>query len=391
MKRRSLTLRWRWALWCAGLVTATGVIAVVVLLAVTSRMLRERNAEANGLDPERPQSQQIPPGGGPRPFGGPPPGQGVGPSDQLQRGGEVANRTIRDARTIGIAMVGGFAVLSLGVGWFVAGRMVRPLHEITKVADEVAGGRFGQRIELDGPRDELKAMADTFDTMLDRLDTAFGAQREFVADASHELRTPLTVMRAEIDVALDDPEADAEALRDAMAATSVALARTTRLVESLLALSRSEVLVHVEDHDLRGSVERAVAVHPTGRSPLLIDLAPAPVRGDTVLLDRVVDNLVENAVRYTPDGGTIDITTGSLGTDSFVRVANDGPVFDQSEVTALFERFHRHDGRRNTHGGAGLGLAIVESSVRTHGGTVTATPRPAGGIEIEVRLPAIPA
>lgn len=378
-------LRWRLALWCAALVTATGVIAVVVLLSVTSTMLRERNAEANGLASD-PAAGRPPPGA---PGAGPAGARPIEPSEQLRRGGEVANRTIRDARMIGIGMVAGFAVLSLGVGWFVAGRMIRPLREVTSVADEVSGGQFGRRIELDGPRDELKQMADTFDAMLDRLDVAFNAQRAFVADASHELRTPLTVMRTEIDVALDDPDATAEQLRDAMVATSGALVRTTRLVESLLALSRSEVLVHVEDHDLRDSVERSIAVHLASRPHVSVTLDAAPVRGDGVLLDRLVDNLVENAARYTPDWGIVEIGCGADPTTgaSFVRVSNEGDPLSAADVTQAFTRFHRRDGRRNPHGGAGLGLAIVESAARTHGGVVEAAPRNGGGLTVTVRLP----
>jgi len=357
-------------------VTATGVVAVVVLLAFTSHTLRVRNAQPN----DRPT--------GVRP---PPPGARPDPTDDLlRRGGEAADSTIADARTLGIVMVGGFAIASLALGWYVAGRMVRPLHDITRVAGEVAGGRFGERIELAGPRDELTAMADTFDAMLDRLDAAFGAQRAFVADASHELRTPLTLMRAEIDVALDDPDADASTLRDALAAASDALARTTRLVESLLALSRSEVLVHVEDHDLGRSAERSLLHHAPTRTDVRTDLAAAPVRGDAVLIDRVVDNLVENALRYTPAGGLISVTAGSTGPDSYLRVANDGPVLSETDVEEMFERFHRRDGRRNPHGGAGLGLAIVRSAVHTHGGSVVGRPRDGGGLDVTVVLPAAP-
>jgi signal transduction histidine kinase len=269
--------------------------------------------------------------------------------------------------------------------------MLRPLDQITATAEAVSGARLGERIGLAGPDDELGRLAATFDAMLDRLDTAFDAQRAFVADASHELRTPLAVMRAEVEVALDDPEADPIALRQSLRATLATLEETSALVDRLLHLSRADTLATIEVHDLAGSAAKAVdgarvAIGPRPEAHAALD--PAAVRGDAVLLDRMAGNLVENAVRHNRPGGSVWVRTGIDGEASVLTVENDGPAVAADEVAGLFARFQR---RRETMvagtAGSGLGLAIVAAVARTHGGTVTATPREAGGLRVEVRLP----
>ena len=372
--RRGLTLRARWALWCAALVTLAGTVAVLTALSITSWLLRRRNDAA---------MRPIRPAGGAA-VGGP-------LRDPMQLGGQVADSVIRDVRVIGLVTVAALALLALVVAWFVAGRMVKPIKAVTRAAADVSGARLGARIDYDGPNDELHELADTFDAMLGRLDVAFAAQRAFVADASHELRTPLSVMRAEIDVALDDPNADADSLREAMIVTSAALDRSTLLIQSLLALSRSETLVNVADHDLAASVERSLAVHPTDQRTIERQLSPGVTRGDPVLLDRLVDNVIDNAVRYSPPTGTIAVRTATDGDVVTVSVDNDGDSLDADEIAANFQRFVRRSRSNSSdlrHPGAGVGLAVVATIVRTHGGQIAAVPRPAGGLSITITLPA---
>jgi signal transduction histidine kinase len=254
----------------------------------------------------------------------------------------------------------------------------------------VSGARLGERIALDGPDDELRRLADTFDDMLDRLDVAFASQRTFVADASHELRTPLAVMRAEIEVALDDPNADPEELRTSLRTVLATVEDTTALVDRLLHLSRADTLAVVERHDLAASARTAVERIPaTGAADPVAHLVEAPVRGDPVLLDRLAGNLVENAARHNIPGGGVSVRTGVDGGDAVLTVENDGPCIAPDEVPDLFSRFRRRDESRPT-GGAGLGLAIVAAIARTHGGTVAAEPRAGGGLRVEVRLPRAP-
>ena len=206
--------------------------------------------------------------------------------------------------------------LSVLLGWLVAGRALRPLQQITSTARRVSQDTLDERIALEGPRDELKELADTFDAMLERLSGAFASQRRFVANASHELRTPLTVMRTELEVTLADPDATNAELRTMAEAVHDALDRTERLVQSLLTLARSEGAVTRRDPmDLARAAR--VALEHTARDAdaaglaVTADLHPAPVAGDRSLLERLVANLVENAVVHNRPGGRVSVTTSS--------------------------------------------------------------------------------
>jgi signal transduction histidine kinase len=392
VRRRSLTLRARWALVSAALVTVSGVVVLVLSLVLTDRLLHDRAHEAFGT----PSASASVPGGLPGPNGGanggpPPAGPGPTQQQQLDAGHSVTEGVIADVRRVDLITMATLALVSVGVGWLVAGRMLRPLDRITAAAESVSGARLGERIALDGPDDELRRLAATFDAMLDRLDVAFGAQRAFVADASHELRTPLAVMRAEVEVALDDPDADPAQLRASLRATLATLEDTSALVDRLLHLSRADTLASIEVHDLAGSAAKAIdgARVVAGREPEThADLGAASVRGDGVLLDRMAGNLVENAVRHNRADGGVWVSTAVDGDSSVLTVENDGPVVAADEIEGLFARFQR---RQQTQAagtaGSGLGLAIVAAVARTHGGTVEATPRVAGGLRVEVRLP----
>ena len=285
------------------------------------------------------------------------------------------------------------AVVSIGLGWFVAGRMLRPVHEIAATARRISDDRLEERIALAGPSDELKDLADQFDAMLDRLQAAFVAQREFVANASHELRTPLTIIRTEIDVTLDDPDAGREQLARTAEVVRRAITRTEGLIDRLLVLARAEEpLQRDEGSDLADAVRRALDARAAEIDELglrlTLDLGEASVEGDPMLLDRLAGNLVDNAVEHNERDGWIEIASAQDEETATLRVSNGGPLIAEEEAPRLFERFARLDASRTRgRGGYGLGLSIVRAIVRAHRGEATARSLPGGGLAVEVSLP----
>ena len=307
---------------------------------------------------------------------------------------ELQAATLRQLLTQSGIALALMAVVSIGLGWLVAGRVLRPLSAITATARRLEGSTLHERINLQGPQDELKELADTFDQMLGRLDAAFETQRRFVANASHELRTPLAIARTEVDVALADPETDPAELRAMAGRVLEANQRSERLIEGLLTLARSERRLRAaEPLELAMAAADAleVAAPEVGRLGLRVSqvLAAAPVAGDRALLERLVANLVENAVRHNRPGGWVEVDTGHAGPVSVVRVANSGPPIPPDQVATLFEPFRRLEAdRTGSDRGAGLGLSIVRSVATAHGGTATAKALPDGGLEVRVELPA---
>jgi signal transduction histidine kinase len=291
--------------------------------------------------------------------------------------------------------LGVMAIVSVGLGWLVAGRVLRPVNEMTTTARRLSESNLHERIGLTGPDDELKELADTFDAMLDRLQAAFEAQRHFVADASHELRTPLSIIRAEVDVTLSAPDASIEELRTMGETVRDATERTERLIDSLLALARSDAAGRGSDRcDLaelaRIAVERVTRDADERSLGLELTLQPAPVRGDRALLDRLVGNLVENAVRHNVQHGWLRVETGlTPDRTAEIVVENGGPRITNAEAAQLTRRFHRAgDARDRPRDSFGLGLAIVESVTQAMGGELRITPREGGGLRVTVSLPA---
>lgn len=294
------------------------------------------------------------------------------------------------------------AVLAVGVvgtlgGYVLAGRALRPLHQVTAAARHLSGETLDQRLHYVGADDEVADLAATFDAMLDRLAEAFETQKRFVANASHELRTPLTVMRTEIDVTLADPDADVEEYRRMARVVRDGSERANLLVESLLVLARSEAqagrrLVRKEQADLAGGVTVALSAvrREAGRLSLEIttDLQPAPVVGDPSLLDRLAGNLIENAVRYNQLGGRLWVRTRADAEHATLVVGNTGFEVEQTDVPGLFEAFRRGGRDRTGARGSGLGLSIVRAVCEAHRGTVSAVALPGGGLEVTVTLPA---
>jgi signal transduction histidine kinase len=294
-----------------------------------------------------------------------------------------------------LAALGAVALVAVAFGWAVAGRALRPVHDITATARRVADRNLHERIELDGPPDEIKELADTFDAMLERLDSSFSSQRRFVANASHELRTPLATTRTLLEVALaqhDMPPAVREVIETALETNR----RNELMIDGLLTLARSEnqaIRRHAVDlSDIAAGVVEQTAPEAAAAG-VTVDAAPDPAlaNGDPILLERLTLNLVYNAIRHNHRGGTVTVTTGGGTAPGRVElvVTNTGPVVRGSDLDAMFEPFRRLGDTRAGNGqGVGLGLSIVRSIVRTHGGDLTATPREGGGLMMRIELPA---
>jgi signal transduction histidine kinase len=287
--------------------------------------------------------------------------------------------------------LGAMAVASGAVGRIVSGRVLRPIRAITETARRASEQHLGERIGMTGPRDELRELADTFDDMLARLDRAFAAQRSFVANASHELRTPLTVMRTAIDVTLAKPGRTPEQLEDMAERVRRRIGRTERIIDGMLTMAISEQGAAIrESLDLAALAEDALetASADAGRLGLTVhaDLCPAPTLGDPKLLERMVWNLVDNAVRHNEPGGWIRLSTGVGHRQVFFRIANSGPVVPADAVPAIFEPFRRLAGRTAGKEGAGLGLSIVRSVGAAHHAGLDVRGRDQGGLEVCVTL-----
>jgi signal transduction histidine kinase len=297
-------------------------------------------------------------------------------------------RQLREQYVAALVAVTALAVL---LGWVIAGRALKPLRAIVAAAGSVSGESLGKRVALRGPDDELRELADTFDEMLERLDSAFASQRRFVANASHELRTPLTVLRTEVEVALADPDASVAELRAAAEVVREEVKRFETLLESLLALARTEAraLARDETVDLAATAGRVVArLEPDAAARdvrLSLDATPVVVDGDGGLLEQLVFNLVANAVTYNCPGGFADVVVGRHGAGAALRVTNTGPPVPADRVELLtepFERLERHNRR-----GAGVGLSIVRAITTAHGGRLELAAREDGGLVANVVLP----
>jgi signal transduction histidine kinase len=320
---------------------------------------------------------------------------------QLQRDRDATLDTMLIASLIMLGVVG---VVAGAFGWLLGGRALQPLQQIAATARRVADRSLHERIALDGPDDEIKDLADTLDGMLERLDRAFDGQRRFVANASHELRTPLTINRTLIEVALANPQAS-ESMRQLGATLLAVNQRQERLIDGLLTLASSEQRIAQPIPVDLADIARHVAQESQGAArsrgvEIRSDLRPAPVEGDAVLLERLTQNLVDNAIRHNlPERGWIAVVTDAVEDDALLAVENTGPPIPPYEVPGLFEPFRRlpateriADATDASMGqGAGLGLSIVRSVARAHGGDVHASPRPHGGLTVRVRLPAAPA
>ena len=397
MNRIKLTLRGRLTLIYGGLFLAAGV----VLLGVTYVLFDQQLGSGRVLITKLGTSE----GGasGDEIVTQTPDGVLRGP--QAEQWMQEQQAALHDAAATSLLTQGGIALLlvvgaAAGFGWLVAGRVLAPLHRVTDTARRIAtapavGGGLHERIALQGPDDEVKNLADAFDTMVERLDRSFDGQRRFVANASHELRTPLTVGRALVEVAMHRKSAseDVKQLGENLLQIN---SRHERLITGLLLLASSENeitgrypvnLADVVSHVVEQTAPEAAEVGVTMQE------APgdAPTTGDALLLERLVHNLVENGLRHNiADGGWVRIASRTRDDGLVeVEVTNTGPVVPPYEIPALFKPFHRlATDRLVTAKGAGLGLSIAQSVAHAHGGTASARPREGGGLIVTVTFPA---
>jgi signal transduction histidine kinase len=288
-----------------------------------------------------------------------------------------------------LATTAGAAVL----GWVAAGRVLRPVREITATARTISAGNLHERLARTGPNDEFKQLGDTLDDLLGRLEASFEAQRRFVANASHELRTPLTLERTLLQVALADPNASEGTLRATCQELLASQVDQERLLEALLTLASSERGLERRDPvDLPALVDsalRQLTPKLDGRG-LSIEtaLGLAKTEGDEALIGRLIANVIDNAIDHNVDGGQVDIRTQTVDGHAVLTIGNTGPLIPAGETERLFEPFQRlHGVRRASDGHHGLGLSIVRAIAVAHDAELTATPRPGGGLVVTVRFP----
>jgi signal transduction histidine kinase len=307
----------------------------------------------------------------------------------LQQQGAQHQRDLTLSHLLEYSLITVAVVIALAaiLGWIVAGRALRPVHRITATARAASEHNLSARVALSGPRDELRELAETFDEMLGRLQAAFEGQRRFIANASHELRTPLAVMRTTVDVVLDNPDSTPGDLRGMAADFRVAVDHAEHLIAALLILARSDraLTVH-EEVDLATVAEDVLDTAGLGGRRVRATLEPAVISGDPVLAERLIANLVDNAVRYNLAAGDIWISTRTTAGSSQLTVANTGPVIGPADADRIFQPFQRLNDR-TSHDGFGLGLTIVASIAALHDGTVTARPRNDGGLSVTVTIP----
>jgi signal transduction histidine kinase len=284
------------------------------------------------------------------------------------------------------------AVLSLWLGWVIAGRALRPLRTITDTAREISASNLHRRLALRGPDDELRRLGNTVDGLLGRLETSFEAQRQFVANASHELRTPLTLERTLLELALSDPNASIDSYRHTCEQLLAVGEQQERLIEALLTLSRSQ-----RGLDARQPVDlaaiTAAAASAADHEGLVIDamLEPAHITGNPRLVERLVANLVGNAIQHNIEGGSVNLATETRDGRAVLMVANTGPTIPPTELERLFQPFQRLDATRTTGtGGFGLGLSIVRAIADAHDATIETEAPADGGLRIRVSFRTTP-
>jgi signal transduction histidine kinase len=390
LPRRSLRLRLTALYGALFLASGAGLLTVTYLLV--------RNRYTSGFFIEsasqgRKQSITITGLGGAGPILTPPSGGFVTKQELAAQAAHQSTAALHQlVLNSGIALAI-MAVVSIWLGWLVAGRALRPLRTITNAARDISASNLHKRLGLQGPDDELTQLANTFDDLLGRLEAAFDAQRQFVANASHELRTPLTLERTLVEVALADPNATAETLRATCERVLAAGEQQEKLIEALLTLSRSQRgLDRHEAFDLASvTADVLIARQPEAeRRQLRLDatLGAAPVSGDVRLAERLITNLIDNAVRHNNAGGQIEITTTSRAGSSTLSVSNSGQIIPPDETDRLLQPFQRLASDRNSNDdGLGLGLSIVHAIAAAHGATLTARAQPHGGLHMEVSFP----
>ena len=291
--------------------------------------------------------------------------------------------------TISAVTLAAMVLVSIVLGWLVAGRFLRPLRTITATARDISATNLHRRLGQTGRTDDFAELASTLDDLFERLEAAFASQRHFVANASHELRTPLTAERTLLQVALADPGATVDSLRAACQDVLALGEAQERLIEALLTLAGGEQGVEQrEPFDLAVVTRGVLRTRQTEGIEVDSALGAAPAAGDPRLVESLVANLIDNALRHNVAGGRVEIATATVQGGARITVRNTGPVVPPDQVERLFQPFQQLDGQRIRHtAGHGLGLAIVRAIAGAHGATLTARSRPEGGLDIEVNFP----
>ncbi|MFI6503146.1 sensor histidine kinase [Nonomuraea typhae] len=382
-----MTIRLRFALACAGVFFILSAAAFAVAYLVVRQSLEYRSGLLTpvSIDVSRPWGGQS--------FPRYDDTYEVARLRAMQVRAAYQTDTLANLRLTAFAGVPAASVLAFLVGWRAAGWVLRPMRQVTETARRVAQSHdLTERIDHQGARDELAELAGTFDTMLGRLARSFDGQRRFVANASHELRTPLTINRTLVDVAVRRPDAT-EDLKRLGESLLLVNARHERLIDGLLALAEGEqALLDRRPFDLMDVAEHVLdqAADEAAKADVTIHrlLDPAPVSGEPVLVERLVQNLVENGIRHNHPLGEVWVTTRRRAREVELVVANSGLPVPPYELEAIFEPFRRlHGDRLRSDRGSGLGLSIVRVIAQAHNGTVTARPREEGGLTITVELP----
>jgi signal transduction histidine kinase len=389
-RRLRLTVRARLTLLYSGLFAVCGAIVVAVSYAQVARLSAPGQGQRDGRPPASSSGSFAAQCRSAETSAHPDPGILAKCAAYFQHLGAQGQRDFTASHLLQYSLITVAVVIALAavLGWIFSGRALRPVHLITTAARAASERNLSARVAPTGPHDELRELAETFDEMLARLQAAFEGQQRFIANASHELRTPLAVMRATVDVVLDNPDSTPGDLRAMAADIRVAVDHAEHLIGALLILARNERGLTVrEELDLATAAEDVLDTAGLGDRRVHATLEPAIISGDPVLAGRLIANLVDNAIRYNITAGDIWISTRTIDGSSQLTVANTGPVISPAEAGGIFQPFQRLSDR-TSHDGSGLGLAIVASIAAIHGGTATARPRQDGGLSVVVTIPA---
>lgn len=307
-------------------------------------------------------------------------------------------RALATLRNYSYGALGGLFFMSLAVGWLVSGRVLGPIGRMTRVARELSATDLSRRIDLQGPEDELKNLADTFDAMLERIDDAFESQRDFIHEASHELRNPLAVIRTNVDVALADPHASVEELRRTAEVVQASTERMSRLVDDLLVYARKGSLsMDRTTLDVASVVAEATeefVATATAAGIRLESHAPPGlfVDGDRLAIRQALANLLANAIRLSPSGTIVRVTAGREVPWIWMAVTDEGPGIAPEDQDRVFQRFWRGEpGQHRTGVRSGLGLTIVRQVAEAHGGEIKLASEPGHGAAFALWLPEVDA
>ena len=299
---------------------------------------------------------------------------------------------LRNYSLIGIASL---LILGAGGSYLLSGRMLKPVDHVTSLAARISSTNLRERINRQGPEDEVKRLADTFDDMLERLEGAFESQKQFIQDASHELRTPIAIAQTNIEVAEMEGKATARDYKRLMEVLKVSLERMNRLSDNLLLLSNGEQSQMKQSALDIAPILNEVVAEASARAKaadvkLEIGTMPdeIPVMGDAFRLKQAIVNLVDNAIKYNRPDGTVNISSHIDNSQAVIKVRDSGIGISQADQQRIFDRFYRVDkSRSRAQGGSGLGLAIVKKIVEDHGGVITVNSTPGEGSTFTITLP----